>query len=87
MTTMITRRAALLGGAGLAAGSLALPAIAQNAPLAVRLAKSAAYLSWDLGLDDALNLAATYQGIVQNTADHDEGVAAMMEGRAPVFKG
>lgn len=61
--------------------------IAQNAPLAVRLAKSAAYLSWDLGLDDALNLAATYQGIVQNTSDHDEGVAAMMEGRAPVFKG
>jgi enoyl-CoA hydratase/carnithine racemase len=61
--------------------------IAANAPLAVRLAKSATYQSWDLNLEAALNLAATYQGIVQNTADHDEGVAAMIEGRAPTFKG
>jgi 2-(1,2-epoxy-1,2-dihydrophenyl)acetyl-CoA isomerase len=61
--------------------------IAQNAPLGVRLAKSAVYRSWDLGLDDALNLAATYQGIVQNTTDHDEGVDAMLAGRPPVFKG
>jgi len=61
--------------------------IASNAPLAVRLAKSATYQSWDLNLEAALNLAATYQGIVQNTADHDEGVAAMLEGRAPEFKG
>ena len=61
--------------------------IAANAPLAVRLAKSAVYHSWDLGLDAALNLAATYQGIVQNTEDHDEGVRAMMERRTPQFKG
>jgi enoyl-CoA hydratase/carnithine racemase len=61
--------------------------IAQNAPLAVRLAKSACYRSWDLGLDDALNLAATYQGIVQNTPDHDEGVDALIEGRAARFRG
>ncbi len=33
MTIQITRRAALLGGAGLAAGGLAMPAIAQNAPI------------------------------------------------------
>jgi enoyl-CoA hydratase/carnithine racemase len=61
--------------------------IAANAPLAVRLAKSAVYQSWDLTLDAALNLAATYQGIAQNTPDHDEGVAAMLEGRTPEFKG
>jgi branched-chain amino acid transport system substrate-binding protein len=33
MTTRITRRGALLGTAGLAAGTLAAPAIAQNAPI------------------------------------------------------
>src|SRR3712207_5826199 len=33
MTIRIPRRAALLGGAGLAAGSLAAPAIAQNTPI------------------------------------------------------
>jgi len=38
-------------------------------------------------MDGALNLAASYQGIVQNTTDHDEGVRAMVEGRAPNFKG
>lgn len=61
--------------------------IAENAPLAVRLAKSAVYQSWDLGLDAALNLAATYQAVVQNTEDHDEGVLAFLEGRKPIFKG
>lgn len=61
--------------------------IAANAPLAVRLSKSAVYQSYDLSLEAALNLAATYQGIVQNTADHDEGVAAFLEGRAPEFRG
>lgn len=61
--------------------------IAKNAPLAVRLAKSATYLSWDLSMNGALNLAATYQGIVQNSADHGEGVEAMIEGRKPDFKG
>jgi 2-(1,2-epoxy-1,2-dihydrophenyl)acetyl-CoA isomerase len=61
--------------------------IAGNAPLAVRLAKSAVYQSWDLSLDAALNLAATYQGIVQNTPDHDEGVRALVEGRKPEFRG
>ena len=52
-----------------------------------RLAKSAIYQSYDLGLDAALTLAATYQGIVQNTPDHDEGVEAMLAGRNPEFKG
>jgi enoyl-CoA hydratase/carnithine racemase len=61
--------------------------IAENAPLAVRLTKAACYQSWNLGLDAALNLAATYQGMVQNTPDHDEGVTAMVEQRKPEFRG
>jgi enoyl-CoA hydratase/carnithine racemase len=61
--------------------------IAANAPLALRLAKSACYQSWDLHLDAALNLAATYQGIAQNTDDHEEGLAAAAERRSPHFKG
>ena len=61
--------------------------ILRNAPVAVRLAKQAALRSWDLPMDAALELAATYQGIAQNTADHDEGVAAMLEKRRPDFKG
>lgn len=61
--------------------------ICDNAPLAVRLAKSATYQSWELPLDHALNLAATYQAIVQNTDDHDEGVAALLAGRKAEFAG
>lgn len=61
--------------------------IAHNAPLAVRLTKAAAMRSWGLPLDHALELAATYQGVVQNTADHDEGVRALLERRPPRFEG
>lgn len=56
-------------------------------PVALSLAKSAAYRSWDLPLDGALELAATYQGVAQNTADHDEAVRAFLEKRDPVFTG
>ena len=61
--------------------------IAANAPLAVRLTKRAAYRSFDVDLEMALELAATYQGIVQNTADHREAVRAILERRTPVFGG
>jgi len=61
--------------------------IAQNAPLAVSLTKRAAYRSWDADLDTALELAASYQGMVQNTEDHAEAVAAILGKRAPDFKG
>jgi 2-(1,2-epoxy-1,2-dihydrophenyl)acetyl-CoA isomerase len=61
--------------------------IAANSPLAVRMTKRAAYRSWDLDLDTALELAASFQGMVQNTADHREAVAAILEKRDPAFKG
>lgn len=56
-------------------------------PLALRLTKRAAYRSHDLGLEQALELAATYQGVAQNTADHAEAIRAMLERRAPNFTG
>ncbi len=56
-------------------------------PLALRLTKRAAYRSHDLDLDQALELAATYQGVAQTTADHAEAVRAMLERRHPTFTG
>jgi enoyl-CoA hydratase/carnithine racemase len=44
--------------------------IAGHPPLAVQLTKRAAYRSWNAELATALELAATYQGIVQNHPDH-----------------
>lgn len=65
----------------LAAELAALP------PVALRLTKRAAYRSHDVDLDAALELAATYQGLAQTTADHREAVAAMLERRPPHFTG
>ncbi len=59
--------------------------IAANAPVAVRLAKSAVFHAWQSSPEAALNLAATYQSIVQHTADHEEGVAALLEKRSANF--
>lgn len=61
--------------------------VAANAPLAVRLTKRAAYRSWDLDLDTALELAASFQGMIQNTADHREAVDAILGKRPPSFQG
>jgi len=61
--------------------------IMSHAPLAVRLTKAACYQSWNASLDEALNLAATYQSVVQNTADHAEGLDAVLERRKPTFRG
>jgi len=61
--------------------------IAANAPLAVQLTKRAAYRSHETDLQTALELAASYQGVVQRTEDHREGVKAILERRTPDFKG
>lgn len=61
--------------------------VAINAPLAVRLTKRAAYRSYDLDVDSALELAASYQGMVQNTDDHREAVDAILGKRSPTFTG
>lgn len=61
--------------------------IAQNAPLAVQLTKRAVYRSYEANLELALEIAASYQGMAQNTQDHFEAVDAMLEKRAPRFSG
>lgn len=48
--------------------------IAANPPLAVQLTKRAAYRSYETDMPNALELAATYQGIVQNLDDHLEAL-------------
>lgn len=73
---------ALLGAAHeTARGLAALP------PVALQLAKRAAYRSWSMTLDEALELAATYQGITQRTADHVEAVSALLEKRPGRYTG
>jgi 2-(1,2-epoxy-1,2-dihydrophenyl)acetyl-CoA isomerase len=59
--------------------------IARNAPQAVALTKRAIYRARHQTMAQALETAATFQGIVQNTADHDEGVAALLEKRDPNY--
>ncbi len=61
--------------------------ICGNAPIAVQLTRRACYQAQQQDLHQALDTAATYQGIAQNTEDHDEGVDALLEKRPPVFKG
>ena len=61
--------------------------IAGNAPMAVQLTRRACYAAQHMTLDQALEAAATYQGIAQNTSDHAEGVEAMVAKRPPRFEG
>lgn len=61
--------------------------LADLPPVALRLTKRAAYRSRDCELEQALELAASYQGVAQNTADHGEAVRAMLEKRSPTFTG
>ena len=61
--------------------------IAANGPLAVRMTKVAAYQAQHSSFEEALKLAATYQGVVQNSDDHLEGVRALLDKRKPEFKG
>jgi enoyl-CoA hydratase len=57
------------------------------APIAVRMTKKALYRGVEHSLDDMLDYEALQQGITFTTADAREGVLAIMEKRAPKFRG
>jgi len=56
-------------------------------PKSIRLNKRLMKRSADMTLKAALDLAASYQAIVQNTSDQREAVAALLEKRKPRFTG
>lgn len=61
--------------------------ITAHPPVSIRLNKRLIRQSVKLDLADSLELAAAYQSIIQHTADHREAVAALLEKRAPEYRG
>ncbi len=61
--------------------------IAGAAPIALRMVKRAIYCGVEHDLDDMLDLEALQQGVTFTTADAREGIRAVMEKRAPKFRG
>lgn len=61
--------------------------LAEQAPLALRYAKEALYKVGTLALDDAISLEAGLQNYCVRSEDGQEGVAAFLEKRKPVYKG
>ena len=61
--------------------------IASKPPRAVRIAKRLLRMAERTDLPDFLNAAAAYQGLMHQTADHHEAMAAMLEKRAPSYTG
>lgn len=62
-------------------------AIGANAPVAVRLAKEAAYRGMDMSLARGLELEADLWTLLQSTDDAKEGVRAFTEKRKPTWSG
>ncbi|MBN1374764.1 MAG: hypothetical protein JXA01_01275, partial [Dehalococcoidia bacterium] len=56
------------------------------APLAVRVAKQAMVQGMDMPLEKGLDLEKSLNDYLVTTADFDEGCAAHLEKRKPVFK-
>lgn len=61
--------------------------LAQGPTLAYGLAKTALHQSWDMSLEDVLNMEARNQAMAGRSQDREEGVAAFREKRPPHFIG
>jgi 2-(1,2-epoxy-1,2-dihydrophenyl)acetyl-CoA isomerase len=61
--------------------------LAAGAPRALALTKRAVARSLETSLEDAMDYEADLQGIAGRTRDHEEGMRAFLEKRAPRFEG
>ena len=59
--------------------------IAQNSPIAVRMAKAEVLMAFEKPLDESLSMER--QMLLWQTEDHDEGIAAFIEKRKPRYTG
>ncbi len=71
----------------LAAANELAQRIAANPPQAVRLTKRLLREAMNTRLDTLLEMAAAFQSLSHQTADHKEAVAAFLGKRPPVFQG
>jgi len=61
--------------------------LAAKAPIALRYAMQSVERGLEMPVPEALELEATFFGLVASTADMREGTTAFLEKRKPVFKG